>query len=254
MEKIDNEQFGQLLTELRKEKGLTQKQLAEKLYISDKAVSKWERGLSLPDISLLMPLTKIFGVTTTELLMGKRIKADVQFTAEEVETLMTKTIVLSKGEREEQNAAKKNRKLVFFACIAIAVLEILLLVFLGYTTDLIKENLQTVELMMLIFGIYFTFFVREALPGYYDENKISFFTDRFFRMNMAGIRFNNSNWKHIVKAVHTSGMGILILFPLLYLAVSYSFPVVWEDWKLFFTLSCLSGIVIPLYIAGKKYE
>ena len=40
---------------LRKEKGMTQKELAEKLYVSDKAVSKWERGLSLPDIALLQP-------------------------------------------------------------------------------------------------------------------------------------------------------------------------------------------------------
>jgi len=68
MQTINNEEFGQFLTKLRKEKGLTQKQLAEQLYLSDKAVSKWERGLSLPDISLLMPLAKILGVTTTELL------------------------------------------------------------------------------------------------------------------------------------------------------------------------------------------
>ncbi|MEG0014270.1 MAG: helix-turn-helix transcriptional regulator, partial [Cellulosilyticaceae bacterium] len=72
MQTINNKEFGQFLNELRKEKGLTQKQLAEQLFLSDKAVSKWERGLSFPDISLLIPLSKILEVTTTELLSGKR--------------------------------------------------------------------------------------------------------------------------------------------------------------------------------------
>ncbi|MDU7537877.1 MAG: helix-turn-helix transcriptional regulator, partial [Peptostreptococcaceae bacterium] len=94
MQKINNEHFGQFLSQLRKEKELTQKQLAEKLYISDKAVSKWERGLSLPDISLLMPLSKIFDVTITELLSGKRIEPNTQLTVTEVESLMNRTIIL----------------------------------------------------------------------------------------------------------------------------------------------------------------
>lgn len=50
---IDKTRFGGFVALCRKEKGLTQKQLAQRLYVSDKAVSKWERGLSLPDISLL---------------------------------------------------------------------------------------------------------------------------------------------------------------------------------------------------------
>ena len=48
MYQISNEKFGLFVTELRKEKNLTQKDLAEKLYVSDKTVSKWERGLSMP--------------------------------------------------------------------------------------------------------------------------------------------------------------------------------------------------------------
>ena len=62
MHEIDNEQFGQFLLQLRREKELTQRELAERLYVSDKAVSKWERGLSLPDIALLQPLAGELGV------------------------------------------------------------------------------------------------------------------------------------------------------------------------------------------------
>ena len=72
MFEIDKKTFGSFLAEQRKAKGFTQRELAEKLFISDKAVSKWERGLSMPDISLLVPLAEILDVSVTELLEGKR--------------------------------------------------------------------------------------------------------------------------------------------------------------------------------------
>ena len=72
---IDKEQFGAFVAQLRKEKGLTQKALAEQLYVSDKAVSKWERSLSLPDVTLLHPLADVLGVTVEELLACKRKNA-----------------------------------------------------------------------------------------------------------------------------------------------------------------------------------
>ena len=56
MYQISNEKFGLFVTELRKKKNLTQKDLAEKLYVSDKTVSKWERGLSMPNVVLLIPI------------------------------------------------------------------------------------------------------------------------------------------------------------------------------------------------------
>lgn len=67
---MDNLSVGRLIKELRTEKGLTQKNLADMLSVSDRAVSKWERGLGCPDISLLGELSKIFGVSTERLLLG----------------------------------------------------------------------------------------------------------------------------------------------------------------------------------------
>ena len=66
--KLDKEKFGEFIAKLRKEHEMTQKELAEKLFVSDKAVSKWERGQSLPDITLINPLADILGVTPAELL------------------------------------------------------------------------------------------------------------------------------------------------------------------------------------------
>ena len=68
---MDNIKVGALIKSLRKEKNLTQLQLADKLNISDKTVSKWERGLGCPDISLIIELSKIFSVDTESLLAGE---------------------------------------------------------------------------------------------------------------------------------------------------------------------------------------
>lgn len=70
---MENKQIGPFLRQRRKERGMTQKDLAALLNVTDKAISKWERDLSLPDVSLLLPLSEALGVTVTELLRGARI-------------------------------------------------------------------------------------------------------------------------------------------------------------------------------------
>ncbi len=68
---MDNVKIGQLIYRLRKENRLTQLQLAEQLGVSDKAVSKWERGMGCPDVSLLTDLSNIFHVDLEKLLSGE---------------------------------------------------------------------------------------------------------------------------------------------------------------------------------------
>lgn len=69
---MNHEKMGLFISELRKSNQMTQKDLAAKLNITDKAVSKWERGLSCPDISLLSSIADLLGVTTSELLNGEK--------------------------------------------------------------------------------------------------------------------------------------------------------------------------------------
>lgn len=71
---MDKNITGRFIAELRKQKGFTQKELAEKLMVTDKAISRWETGKGLPDTSLLKPLGDVLGVSITELLSGKRIE------------------------------------------------------------------------------------------------------------------------------------------------------------------------------------
>ena len=81
---MDQVQIGKFIAERRKLKGLTQEKLAEILGITKNAVSKWERGLCLMDMSLLKPLSDILGVNINEILSGKLIKnQDIPKTSEE---------------------------------------------------------------------------------------------------------------------------------------------------------------------------
>ncbi|MDE6292894.1 MAG: helix-turn-helix domain-containing protein [Bacilli bacterium] len=73
---MDNVKIGKLIAKCRKEKKLTQKELAEKLGVTDKSVSKWENGNCLPDVSLYMELCEILGITLNEFFLGERIKED----------------------------------------------------------------------------------------------------------------------------------------------------------------------------------
>ena len=70
---MDAKTTGRFLAELRKEKGYTQKELGDKLMVTDKAISRWETGKGLPDTALLKPLSEILGVSVGELLAGKRV-------------------------------------------------------------------------------------------------------------------------------------------------------------------------------------
>lgn len=122
---MDNNKIGKFITALRKEKGLTQQELGKKLFVTDKAVSKWERGLSLPDITILKALATILDVDVSELLngeKGKKTNIDVQ---EEIDKAVAKL-------KEEQYQKKQVTKKYF---ILIGIILIMSSFFgLGYLT------------------------------------------------------------------------------------------------------------------------
>ena len=73
---LDNEKFGELVRSIRLQKGMTQKNLAEHLAISEQAVSKWERGLGMPDVSLIATLAEVLGVNIKDMLSGDLAESD----------------------------------------------------------------------------------------------------------------------------------------------------------------------------------
>ena len=73
---MDQLKIGKFIAECRKQKNLTQMQLAEKLGITDKAISKWERGIAMPDTSIMLELCEILGISVNELLSGEKINME----------------------------------------------------------------------------------------------------------------------------------------------------------------------------------
>lgn len=100
---MDNMKTGTLIKALRKEKGLTQQALADQLHITDRAVSKWERGICAPDIATLEPLAQILGVTVTELIYGEQMERTAQF--QEVEEKVQNAIEYSSQEIKKKTSS-----------------------------------------------------------------------------------------------------------------------------------------------------
>ena len=92
---------GKFIADTRKELGITQQQLANKLCISDKAVSKWERGVSLPDIGIIEKLAKELNVSVNEILAGKKDKNKDIIIQEEVDKIVNNINEISKKRRKK---------------------------------------------------------------------------------------------------------------------------------------------------------
>ena len=256
MFEIDRAKFGAFVAELRKEKGITQKELAEKLCISDKAISKWETGNSIPDVSLLIPLAEILGVSVTELLECRRMEVPESMDKNQTDNLVKKVIELSADERVKR---RKKNIWIYLLSVAICIIE-LICIYPFHDIQAIIGNVELMPLFMIIFfaigfGAYFWIFIKEKLPSYYDENEISVYVDGIIHMNMMGVVYNNNNWPYIVKALRGWSLCGMVVLPLVYWRVIMLFRPVNSMVLLGFVLFyVLGGLFIPIYILGRKYQ
>lgn len=96
---MKNQTLGTMIASLRKENGMTQAELADKMGVTDKAVSKWERDLSCPDVSSLPRLAEIYGISVDQ-LMQPGSKTDCRHerkSTDEIMTLLFKAVALAMG-------------------------------------------------------------------------------------------------------------------------------------------------------------
>lgn len=158
---MDLKNTGKFIAKCRYEQNLTQEELAEKLFITNRAVSKWERGLSLPDAGIMLDLCNILKINVNELLCGERI--NMENYQEKNEKLL---LELSKSEEN------KNKKLIF-AMRTILIIStifyteiILLAVFLlkeGLNLDIIITVSTLIYFIPIFIGLKF-----EVDAGYYE--------------------------------------------------------------------------------------
>lgn len=258
MYELNKQAFGAFLAQLRREKGYTQKDLAEKLYVSDKAVSKWERGLSVPDVALLVPLAECLGVTVTELLEGRRLDS-AALAPSEVEHIVQKAIAYPEergGAAQRIHLRVQKYGMPFVLCAVIGLVTSVLGWKLGaFAPEGIMVCWLVFELMGLLFGIYAMFLVEEQLPRYYDENRINTISQYGFRISIPGVYFNNRNWGRVLQVTRIWSAGVMTATPGLCILVSWLSVQLGAGWLWqILMVGFLASMFLPIVYTARKYE
>ncbi len=157
---MDQAKIGRFIAEQRKEQNLTQMQLAEHLGITDRAVSKWERGKSLPDASIMLELCGLLHITVNELLCGER--TNMENTSKE-----TEGILLDLVKQKEESDKRLLTVEIVLGCISTVFL--LVMVFLAALLDLptwLRVTLIVSGFVLFLLGISFCVRI-EQTAGYY---------------------------------------------------------------------------------------
>lgn len=158
---MDQIKIGKFIAECRKKNSLTQMQLAEKLNITDRAVSKWENGRAMPDSSIMLELCEILGISVNELLSGEAIKMDNYILKAEENLIKLK-------KQKEDSDKKMLRVEVFIGCIS--SITWLVLVFVASFIEMpsvIRVLLIIIGSIIFLLGII-NAIVIEQTAGYYE--------------------------------------------------------------------------------------
>ncbi|MDO4492160.1 MAG: helix-turn-helix transcriptional regulator [Lachnospiraceae bacterium] len=162
---MDLIKIGRYIAEKRKSLGMTQKQLAEKLNMSDKSVSKWERGVCLPDVSLYAELCEILGISINEFLAGEDLEKERQLQQAEENILE-----ITKDSQKKQKQLKRGISILLILTLALGSVMGMLLypkeAHQNYLVPVDKEGPQMKTLQMLagVDGAYLYDYV--ASEGY----------------------------------------------------------------------------------------
>lgn len=140
---MDQIKTGKFIAQCRKDLSLTQRQLAEALSISDKTVSKWERGRGLPEVSLLLPLCDALGITVNDLLTGERVsQLDYQKRAEE-----------NMMDLMKENQENKKRWILSVICGCISIVAVCALVVIAAFINLPTITRIAVILLAMVTAV-----------------------------------------------------------------------------------------------------
>ena len=251
MYQMDNEKFGKFISELRKEHRLTQKELADQLFVSDKTVSKWERGASIPNVVLLIPIAECLGVSVTELLMGEHLKSNDIIQHDEVNNMVSYSLESSVKVMIDRN--KRRWKFLWGISCFVVILELLFLMIFRYPMDHIKSIINISGIMM-IFALWGCFFAKE-LPTFYDEHKINYVSQGIFRIHMPGLAFNNANWPVILNVLRIFSLLSAVGTPMFYcVCISLGGFQLFNDIKIYVLWGIILLLIATVYYIGKKYE
>lgn len=145
---MNYEKIGQFIARLRRDKSLTQKELATLIGVTDKAISKWERGLGCPDVSLLESLSMVLDVSILEILKGRKISVE-DLDTENINDFVLETVQYSEQNRKEKYQKVIKNSLTVFMIAIISFLLFLNIYHIQYLkmTESYDFNNSTVEKM-----------------------------------------------------------------------------------------------------------
>lgn len=137
---MNKQQFGNFIAGNRKAAGLTQKELAARVHVTDKAVSKWERALSYPDVTLLEPLAEALGLGVEELMACRRIEVRKDEEEEAVENTREEQPVRNLMELSRENMRSERRKHVLQTALALALMLAATLGAIWYSSTYVSDQ------------------------------------------------------------------------------------------------------------------
>lgn len=175
---LDQKKIGELITELRKSKQMTQEQLAERLGVSNRSVSRWENGRSMPDLSAFPVLAEELGISVSELLSG-----EIQQEKEEGTDAVKLVIALSAEERQQKSRQVGGWFLAGFLCAVLLFLQMQGMISLSQRSESVVWLLEAGFLGCCAVGFYFN--LKEHR---YSEKEIRVLSDcgEKFSMRTAG--------------------------------------------------------------------
>ena len=145
---MDIVKIGYFIRECRKNKNLTQKQLADKLYVEPKTISKWETGKGLPDVSIMKNLCNELGISLSELFIGDYIK-------EESNDLLIEKLIIDELRKEKIQNKKKLIGEILIGCAFIgSVITLILLVGIVSIATYLKIILIVLSLIFIFVGLF----------------------------------------------------------------------------------------------------
>ncbi len=157
---MDQIKIGKFIASCRKEQGMTQAALAEKLGISDRAVSKWENGKSMPDSGIMLELSELLKINVNELLSGEKIMTEVYDKKAE------ENMIEMKRQIEEQNRRMLMLEVLFGIPAFVAAFS---LIIVGAYSDI------SVWLQIMLIAAGVTFILVMALVGVMIEQKAGYY-------------------------------------------------------------------------------
>ena len=158
---MDQIKIGKFISKCRKEKKMTQAQLAEKLNITDRAVSKWETGRGMPDSSIMLELCNELGITVNELLCGERLKMD------DYNLKFEENLLAVQKEKEESDRRMLKLEMVIGVISSIAFLVLVFTALFAGLYPIARVALISIGALIFITGVANAIKI-EQIAGYYE--------------------------------------------------------------------------------------